>query len=47
MTRSLKSQSFKQWELAELGRHETVNTRSENCCPRATGSIAELPNGSV
>ena len=25
---SLKSQSFKQWELAQLARHETVKTGS-------------------
>ena len=25
---SLKSQTFKQWELAQLARHETLNTRN-------------------
>ena len=33
------SQSFKQWELAQLARHETVNTRSEQYSPRIEGSI--------
>ena len=36
---SLKSQSFKQWELAQLAKHETVNTRSEHYSPRVMGSI--------
>ena len=35
----MKSQSFKQWEVAQLGRHETVNTRSEHYSPIITGSI--------
>ena len=36
---SLKSQSFKQWELAKLARHETANIRSEHYNPRVKGSI--------
>ena len=35
----MKSQSFKQWEVAQLGRHETVNTISEHYSPTVTGSI--------
>ena len=33
----LKSQSFKQWELAQLGRHETVNTQNEHYNCRVKG----------
>ena len=32
--RSIKSQSFKQWELAQLARHEPVNMSSEHYNPR-------------
>ena len=31
--------SFKQWELAQLERHETVSTRSEHYSLRLEGSI--------
>ena len=37
--RSFKSQSFKQQELVQLARHETVKKRSEHYSPRAEGSI--------
>ena len=36
---SLMSQSLKQWELAQLARQETVNTRSEHYSHRVKGSI--------
>ena len=36
---SLKSQSFKQWELPKLESHENVNTRSEHNSPSVAGSI--------
>ena len=39
MKGSLKSQSFKQKELAQLARHKTVNTRSEHYSPKVKGSI--------
>ena len=39
----LKSPAFKQWELAQLGRHETVNT-SEHYSPRVAGSIPVRSN---
>ena len=31
-------QSFKQWELIQLGKYEIVNTRSEHFSPGVTGS---------
>ena len=37
--RPLKSQSFRQWEIAQLARHETVNTRIEHCSSRVKSSI--------
>ena len=41
---SLKSQSFKQWELAQLKRDETVNTRSEHYSPMVKSSIPVTGN---
>ena len=38
------SQSFKQWESAQLARHETVNTRSEQYSPRVEGSFPVRKN---
>ena len=36
---SLKSRSFKQWELPQLGSQENVNTRSEYYSASVAGSI--------
>ena len=36
---SLKSQSFKQLELTQLERHDTVNIKSKDCSPGVADSI--------
>ena len=43
-SRSLKSQSVKQWELVQLARNETVNTGTEHYSPRVKSSIPVRSN---
>ena len=41
---SLKCQSFKQWKLSQMRRHETVNTKREHYSPRVASLIPEIDN---